>query len=182
MCLNPPLPDPCTKQIGYPLENGKIEPTIFWNLPCMALPPGGVAVQVGFRRLVDCCHSTLYSGHEHRGLARLASPQLSPHFESGICFIFFPPSDGRITKRPPFPNVPRGFLFPVGLFPSILLSSSYLLLSWSSSPIIFVEYNSKYQPLGQPEIHSSLPNLHHHGCRSVFPPWGVYHPGSTAEC
>jgi hypothetical protein len=55
MSLNPPLPDP-SEQIGYPLENGEPESMIFWNLPCMAIPPGGVAVQVGFRRLVDCCH------------------------------------------------------------------------------------------------------------------------------
>lgn len=108
----------------------------------MALPPGGVAVQVGFRRLVDCCHSYLYSGHEHRHLAQLTSPQFAPHFESGFYFIFFPPSDCWITKRPLLPNVPPGFFLPMGLFPSILLSSSHLLLSWSSSPITFVEYNS----------------------------------------
>lgn len=58
MSLNPPLPDPCAEHIGYPLENGEPEAAIFWNLPCMALPPGGVAVQVGFHRLVDCCHPT----------------------------------------------------------------------------------------------------------------------------
>lgn len=80
---------PLRRKVGYPLENGKTEPTIFWNLPCMALPPGGVAVQVGFRRLVDCCHSTLYSGHEHRHLAPLASPPFSPHFESGFFSFFF---------------------------------------------------------------------------------------------
>lgn len=114
-------PDPCAEQIGYPLENGEPEPMITWNLPCMAFPPGGVAVQVGWRRIVDCCHPTLYSSHEHRHLAHLASPQFYPHFDSGF-YNFFLPFDCWITKRPLFPHVPRGFLFPTGFFPSILLS------------------------------------------------------------
>lgn len=141
MSLSPPPPDPCAEQIGYPLKNGEPEADGLLELALYGSSPGGVAVQVGFRRLVDCCHPT-YSGHEHRHLAQLTSPQFPLHFESGFYFIFFPPSDCWITKRPLLPNVPRDFFFPMGSFPSILLSSSHLLLSWSSSPIIFVKYNS----------------------------------------
>lgn len=58
MSLSPPPPDPCAEQIGYPLKNGEPEADGLLELALYGSSPGGVAVQVGFRRLVDCCHPT----------------------------------------------------------------------------------------------------------------------------
>ena len=93
-------------------------------------------------------------------------------------FILFFPHLIAGYKKAPFPQCSPRFLIPHGL---VSLYSSFIITFTSELvPLYLFEYNSKYQPLGQPKIRSSFPNLQH-GCRSVFPPWGVYHPGSTAE-
>ena len=42
----------------------------------------------------------------------------SLHFDSGVKFLLYPLIDG-LQKGPRFPQVPRGFLIPMGLSPSI---------------------------------------------------------------
>lgn len=100
----------------------------------MASSPGGVAVRAVCCCIVDC-HPTLYyevlPSHEHRHLAQLASPQFSPHFDSGFKFLLYPLIDG-LQKAPNSPIFPEFSSSPWVCFPLLFF---IFLLSWSPSPL-----------------------------------------------
>lgn len=114
------IPTPTPNESATHLKTANQSQWSLGTCPVWSFPPGGVAVYVGCRRVVGCCHPTLYNSHEHRHLAQLASPQFSLHFYVFYYFFLFSLLD---YKKPPihpiFPEVSYSYS-PWAYFPPFL--------------------------------------------------------------